>query len=108
MGDPFTGENPAEGGDEKAAKAVKERAVETAAVVIGFVAGLCDPHTIAVGGGVWLQNAWFREQVLRRLSAVLGNQTSGLAVPHVVTARLGDRAGLVGAGYLGLEAGQAR
>ncbi|WKD32995.1 ROK family protein [Streptomyces xanthophaeus] len=100
---PFVGENGADGPECDAARA---GAVEAAALVIGFVAGLCDPHTIAVGGGVWLRNPWFRDRVRARLHEVLGGQTTGLAVPHVVTARLGDRAGLAGAGHLGLSAGR--
>ncbi|MEU8435561.1 ROK family protein [Streptomyces sp. NPDC029216] len=101
---PFVGEDRREGPECDAAC---QDAVEAAALVIGFVAGLCDPHSVAVGGGVWLHNAWFREGVKARLHEVLSGQTTGLSVPHVVTARLGDRAGLVGAGHLGLAAGKS-
>ncbi|MFD4914662.1 ROK family protein [Streptomyces virginiae] len=100
---PFVGENCVEGPECDAARA---GAVEAAALVIGFVAGLCDPHTVTVGGGVWLRNQWFRDRVRARLHEILSGQTTGLAIPHVMTARLGDRAGLAGAGYLGLSAGR--
>ncbi|WP_078853201.1 ROK family protein [Streptomyces sp. NRRL S-1824] len=85
--------------------AVRNKGVGVAVTIIGFIAGLCDPHAIAVGGGVWLQNNWFRERVHRGLSEAMENQTTGLSMPHVMTARLGDRAGLIGAGHLGLEIG---
>ncbi|MER6450646.1 ROK family protein [Streptomyces venezuelae] len=100
---PFVGEGCVRG---PACDAARAGATEAAALLIGFVAGLCDPHTIAVGGGVWLRNPWFRDGVRARLHEALDGQTTGLAVPHVVTARLGDRAGLAGAGRLGLAAGR--
>lgn len=81
-------------------RTARREAVQAAALLIGFTAGLCDPHIITVAGGLWLHNVWFRNQVLAHLHETLHHQTTGLAVPHVATATLGDSAGLLRAAHL--------
>lgn len=85
----------AEAGDATAA-AVWSEAIEALADALTTAITLHGPERVVIGGG--LSEAG--ESCLAPLRAALAERLTSQAMPQVVAARLGDRAGCVGAAYL--------
>ncbi|MGI5225713.1 ROK family protein [Actinoallomurus sp. CA-142502] len=80
--------------------AILEDAASTTALLIAFIAGLCDPDVIVLGGGVWEGNALLRNRALEKIPEFIGSSSTGLQLPIVKSSDLGDGAGLKGAAHL--------
>lgn len=85
---------------EPLAKGVWQGAVDALATALHAYASICAPTVVVLGGGL----AEAGDVLLEPLRAGLYERLTFQRRPRIVRARLGDRAGLLGAGLLGWRA----
>jgi glucokinase len=84
-------------GDDEAARAVLDSAGVSLGNVLGMLVAVLDPAVVVIGGGLGTADGPLREALDRTYA---GRVAARPDPPPLVTARLGPRAGLVGAGLL--------
>ncbi|TDP96587.1 ROK family protein [Labedaea rhizosphaerae] len=85
--------------DDPDARAVWADAVHGIAFALAWTASMFAPEVVVIGGGLSLAGAGLLDPVAEELAGMLSFQRA----PRLVTAKLGDQAGCLGAGLLALD-----